>query len=72
MKKIVVEDETQQTLYILTDTITPSRGCDYQKVFKESYDDRINKYASVEHREIINKAIADHPGWKISEFCYPC
>lgn len=72
MKKIVIEDAKRQVLYIRTEAIMPPRGCDYREAFKESYEDRIEKYASAENKKIINEAISNHPGWKMSEFCVPC
>lgn len=71
MKKIVIEDAKRQILYIRTEAIMPPRGCDYKEAFKESFEDRIEKYASAENKKIINEVISNHPGWKISEFCVP-
>ncbi len=80
--KYTMFDEERNTLYINSDVILPkmtatpdmnireftrkmSKRLD---AFKLSYEERIEKFASPDAKEIIKESLAKHSGCKISEY----
>ena len=68
--KYTIWDKTLNTLYVLSDVMKP-RQCnqqDYGQVFRLSYEERINQFASEEAKEEIANALRIHKGCRICTF----
>lgn len=71
--------QRDNTVYILSRLIEPSTVGKSPReitkimdaVFRMSYPDRIEKYASEDAKKLIYAEIEKHPGCKISEFMMP-
>lgn len=62
--------EKDNTLYICTDAIIPKgvKPSELRIAMRESYEDRIKKYATQADRAEIEKELKAHEGCSISEY----